>query len=41
MNLLQRLFYHCGENFEYIEGLRFLETEITSRATVQINKYAW
>ena len=41
MNLLQRLFYRCDENLEYIKGLRFLETGITSRATVQIDKYAW
>lgn len=41
MNLLQRLFHRCGENLEYIEGLRFIETGTTSRVIVQIDKYAW
>ena len=41
MKFLKRLFHRYGENLEYIEGLRFLETGTTSRATVQIDEYAW
>lgn len=37
MGLLLRLFHHCGENLEYIEGSRFPETGTTGRNKVWKN----
>ena len=37
MRLWQRLFHHCGEYLEYIEGTRFPETGTTGRGKVWRN----
>ena len=37
MGLWQRLFHHCGEHLEYIEGTRFPETGTTDRGKVWKN----
>lgn len=37
MRLWKRLFHHCGEHLEYIEGARFPETGTTGRGKVWKN----